>query len=111
GKHRDDEPIFNTITIPRGGQYQLTLPDGTKVWLNSSSSLRFPVSFVKNSRVVELEGEAYFEVATLYDPKDKTQRRPFLVKTASQQIEVLGTHFNVNAYGNESILKTTVIEG
>jgi len=111
GQHRDDESVFNTITIPRGGQYQLILPDGTKVWLNSSSSLRFPVSFVNNSRVVELEGEAYFEVSALYNPKNKAQKRPFLVKTAAQQIEVLGTHFNVNAYANEDVLKTTLIEG
>ncbi len=108
--HRIVEPVFNTITIPRGGQYQLMLPDGTKVWLNSSSSLKFPVSFVKNSRIVELEGEAYFEVAALYD-KNTSERRPFIVKTSSQQIEVLGTHFNVNAYDNEKVLKTTLIEG
>ncbi len=104
------ENVFNTITIPRGGQYQLVLPDGTKVSLNASSSLKFPVSFTGNSRVVELEGEAYFEVATVYR-KNSSQRQPFIVKTSSQQIEVLGTHFNVNAYRNEEVVKTTLVEG
>ena len=110
GKNANGE-VFNTIHIPRAGQYQLTLPDGTKVWLNSSSTLKYPVSFVKNTRVVELDGEAYFEVATLYSTMDHKQKRPFIVKTSKQQIEVLGTHFNVNAYDNENVLKTTLIEG
>ncbi|MBD1423649.1 FecR family protein [Sphingobacterium chuzhouense] len=101
--------VFNTIAIPRGGQYKLMLPDGTKVWLNASSSLKFPV-FTGNSRVVELEGEAYFEVATIYR-KNSSQKKPFIVKTSSQQIEVLGTHFNVNAYHNEEVVKTTLVEG
>lgn len=104
------ENVFNTITIPRGGQYKLMLPDGTKVWLNASSSLKFPVSFIGNNRVVELEGEAYFEVAAIYR-KNSSQRQPFIVKTSSQQIEVLGTHFNVNAYRNEEVVKTTLVEG
>lgn len=105
-----DKDAFNTITIPRGGQYQLMLPDGTKVWLNASSSLKFPVAFTGNTRVVELEGEAYFEVAAAYK-KNSSQRQSFIVKTSSQQIEVLGTHFNVNAYHNEEIVKTTLVEG
>ncbi len=105
-----DKNVFNTITIPRGGQYQLLLPDGTKVWLNASSSLKFPVAFTGDSRVVELEGEAYFEVATIYRKSD-SQRQPFIVKTSSQQIEVLGTHFNVNAYPNEDVARTTLVEG
>lgn len=105
-----DKNVFNTITIPRGGQYQLLLPDGTKVWLNASSSLKFPVAFTGDSRVVELEGEAYFEVATIYR-KSGSQRQPFIVTTSSQQIEVLGTHFNVNAYPNEDVAKTTLVEG
>lgn len=104
------ENAINTITIPRGGQYQLVLPDGTKVWLNSSSSLRFPAAFTENNRVVELEGEAYFEVAAIYS-KNSSQRQPFIVKTSLQQIEVLGTHFNVNAYPNEEVIKTTLVEG
>ena len=107
--HRANALVFNSVTIPRGGQYQLILPDGTKVWLNSSSVLKFPVSFLEDARIVELEGEAYFEVAALRNRK--SQKRPFIVKTPTQQIEVLGTHFNVNAYSNEDVIKTTLIEG
>lgn len=108
-----EKSLYNTISIPRGGEYQLTLPDGTKVWLNSSSSLKFPAYFTGNSRMVELEGEAYFEVAKAYlkTKKGKQQRLPFIVKTAAQEIEVLGTHFNVNAYSNEGSVKTTLLEG
>lgn len=102
----------NTISTPNGGQYQLQLQDGTKVWLNAMSTLRFPVSFNGSARQVELEGEAYFEVATLYRPgRDAGQKMPFHVKTGRQNIEVLGTHFNVMAYGNERVLKTTLLEG
>jgi len=104
--------VFNTITIPEGGKYQLTLPDGSKVWLNSSSSLKFPVAFSNESRMVELEGEAYFEVVSmLRDGENGAKKRPFIVKTPTQQIEVLGTQFNVNAYSNEDLIKTTLIEG
>jgi transmembrane sensor len=100
------EPIsaFNTIETPVGGQYQVQLPDGTKVWLNAQSSLRFPVHFSNTERRVETTGEAYFEVA-----HDTT--KPFRVVSREQQIEVLGTHFNINAYGNEPKLKTTLLEG
>ncbi|MDQ8004902.1 MAG: FecR family protein [Pedobacter sp.] len=94
----------NTIATPRGGQYQVSLPDGTKVWLNAASSLKYPYPFDKNERLVELKGEAYFEVA-------KDQRRPFRVNTIHQTVEVLGTHFNVNAYADEPTLKTTLLEG
>ncbi len=96
---------LNTITTPHGGQWQLLLPDGTKVWLNAASSLTYPVSFaaLKNRRV-ELSGEAYFEVA-----KDKTH--PFIVHTIKQDVEVLGTHFNINAYADEQYTKTTLLEG
>lgn len=94
---------YNTISIPKGGQYQIILPDGTKVWLNSSSSLIFPTVFKGNERKVALKGEAYFEVA-----KAGT---PFYVESGSQQIEVLGTHFNVTAYEDESTAKTTLLEG
>ncbi|MFD1629779.1 FecR family protein [Pseudopedobacter beijingensis] len=107
-----EKSLYNTINIPRGGEYQLVLPDGTKVWLNASSSLKFPTYFTGSSRVVELKGEAYFEVANTYLNKNgKQQRMPFIVKTASQKIEVLGTHFNVNAYANEENVKTTLLEG
>jgi transmembrane sensor len=96
---------LNTITTPHGGQWQVLLPDGTKVWLNAASSLKYPVSFaaLKNRRV-ELSGEAYFEVA-----KDKTH--PFIVHTIKQDVEVLGTHFNINAYVDEQYTKTTLLEG
>ena len=98
-------PGFNTIETPNGGQYQVSLPDGTVVWLNAASSLKYPASFAnKNQRKVELNGEAYFEVA-----KDKT--KPFYVKSKGQEVEVLGTHFNVNSYANEQAVKTTLFEG
>lgn len=107
---RISEVTFNTIKIPKGGRYQLTLPDGTKVWLNSVSSLRFPVTFSEESRIVELDGEAYFEVSK-QSKQSNSQRKPFVVKTFSQEITVLGTQFNVNAYKDEEIAKTTLIEG
>ncbi|TDO22891.1 FecR family protein [Pedobacter duraquae] len=93
---------FNTITIPRGGQYQLQLPDGTQVWLNAESSLRFPVAFNGADRKVELKGEAYFEVA-------KNKAKPFRVISNGTETEVLGTHFNINAYDQQST--TTLVEG
>ncbi|MGV3508539.1 MAG: FecR family protein [Sphingobacteriaceae bacterium] len=96
---------FNTIETPMGGQYQIQLPDGTKIWLNASSSLKFPASFTSiTERKVELRGEAYFEVA-------HNKSSPFKVTTSNQVVEVLGTHFNVNAYTNEGAVKTTLLEG
>ncbi|WP_207534518.1 FecR family protein [Desertivirga arenae] len=96
---------YNTIETPRGGQYQLQLPDGSKVWLNAASSLRFPVNFSSsNERRVALNGEAYFEVA-----KDKLH--PFKVNTDQQEVEVLGTHFNINSFRDEGGIKTTLLEG
>lgn len=100
----DKELILNSITTPKGGEYQLVLPDGTKVWLNAASSIRFPVAFVGKKRKVTITGEVYFEVA-----KDK--KKPFIVSSGSMDIEVLGTHFNVSAYNEESIIKTTLLEG
>lgn len=98
-------PVYNTIETPRGGQYQIVLPDGTKVWLNAASSLKFPTTFSGlANRKVELNGEAYLEVA-----KDKTH--PFIVKTQQQEVEVLGTYFNVNTYNDEEAIKTTLLEG
>ncbi|EHQ28060.1 FecR family protein [Mucilaginibacter paludis] len=96
--------LQNTITTPRGGQYKVILPDGTKVWLNAASSLSYPASFHGEERLVTLNGEAYFEVARNPD-------MPFKVKSDLQTIEVLGTHFNVNAYADESALQTTLLEG
>jgi ferric-dicitrate binding protein FerR (iron transport regulator) len=95
---------FNTLTTPRGGQYKLILSDGSKVWLNASSSLRFPTSFTGNQREVELIGEAYFEVA-------KNKAKPFHVKVGNMQVNVLGTRFNINAYSDESSIKTSLLEG
>jgi hypothetical protein len=97
-------PEINTITTPRGGQYQVILPDGTKVWLNSASSLRFPTYFTGKLRQVQITGEAYFEVT-------KNPAMPFKVKTNRADIEVLGTHFNVMAYDDEAVMKTTLLEG
>lgn len=101
--------LYNTIETPRGGQYQINLPDGSKVWLNAETKLKFPVTFAdKKERKVELSGEAYFEVAKL-----KTQgiKMPFIVSSSGQKVEVLGTHFNVNAYRDENNTKTTLLEG
>lgn len=95
---------FNTLTTPVGGQYELQLPDGTKVWLNAASSIRYPISFTGKQRQVRITGEVYFEVAA--DPE-----KPFVVATGSLQIRVLGTQFNINAYGDEKTVKTTLLEG
>ncbi len=100
----NDEAFYNTISTPRGGQYQVTLADGTKVWLNAASSIRFPVVFSGFERKVVITGEAYFEVA-------KNKAMPFKVLANNAEIEVLGTHFNVNAYDDEPSLKTTLLEG
>jgi transmembrane sensor len=101
---RGQTVVYNTVSTARGNQYQLILADGSKVWLNSASSLRFPTSFTGNSREVELDGEGYFEIA-------KDAAKPFHVKTHTQDVEVLGTHFNVNAYKDEEAVKTTLLEG
>lgn len=96
--------LFNVLTTPRGGQYQVVLSDGTKVWLNAASSLKFPAVFTGKERHVELVGEAYFEVA-------KNKNMPFRVTTGKLNIEVLGTHFNVDAYQEDDAIKTTLLEG
>lgn len=98
------EATFNTIETPKGGQYQINLPDGTRVWLNAASSLKYPVRFDQKERKVSLQGEGYFEVA-----KDK--HKPFKVNSGSQELEVLGTHFNINSYTDEPSSKTTLLEG
>ncbi|HQV55628.1 MAG TPA: FecR domain-containing protein [Chitinophagaceae bacterium] len=99
------EVVYNTISTPRGGQYQLTLADGTKVWLNAASTLRFPATFSGTERKVELTGEGYFEVA-------KNAAMPFKIDVAGKgEVEVLGTHFNINSYNNEPAINTTLIEG
>ena len=98
------DTLFNTVTTDRGRQWQLLLPDGTKVWLNAASSIRYPLAFSGSERVVEITGEAYFEVV-------HNSRQPFKVKTGSQIIEDVGTSFNVNAYDDEPGMKTTLVEG
>lgn len=101
----NNEITYNTIETPNGGQYQVYLPDGTHVWLNAASKLKYPTSFAGlGNRKVELSGEAYFEVT-----KDKT--KPFIVASKNQTVEVLGTHFNINAYTDEANTKTTLLEG
>ena len=99
-----NEVLYNTISTPNGGQYQLELPDGSLVWLNSTSSIHFPTSFVGKERRVEITGEAYFEVA-------KNRDIPFVVSVSGAEVQVLGTHFNVNAYKDENDVKTTLLEG
>lgn len=101
----DNLNAFNTIETPKGGQYQVVLPDGSRVWLNAYSSLKFPVSFAnRNERRVELAGEAYFEVS-------HNKELPFRVVTNRQTVEVLGTHFDVNAYADDATTKTTLLQG
>lgn len=96
---------YNTITTPKGGTYQVILPEGTKVWLNAASSIKFNASFTSlKERKIELTGEAYFEVT-------KDVKHPFKVHTAKQEVTVLGTHFNISSYADESMLKTTLFEG
>jgi ferric-dicitrate binding protein FerR (iron transport regulator) len=101
---RQTNMTYNTLYTHNGEQYSLTLSDGTKVWLNAASYLHFPVAFTGRERRVEVSGEAYFEVAN--DPG-----RPFYVNSGGQEIKVLGTHFNINAYTNERIIETTLLEG
>ena len=96
--------LYNTLSTPRGGQYRVTLPDGTLVWLNASTSLKFPTAFSGSERKVEIKGEAYFEVA-------KNEAMPFVVTAENSEIKVLGTHFNVSAYADDKVLKTTLLEG
>lgn len=101
--------IFNTLTTPRGGQYQLVLPDGSKVWLNAASSIRYPTAFTDNERKVAITGEVYFEVVPLR--LRSGQKMPFKVEKGDMIVEVLGTHFNINAYEDEEAIKTTLLEG
>lgn len=109
-KNQDNtEEKYNTITTPKGGKFNVILPDGSLVMLNAASSLTYPVYFQKNQRSVSFNGEAYFEIAKAYG-KDH-QRIPFFVRSKDQVVEVLGTHFNINSYDNEDYVKTTLLEG
>jgi len=104
-QHPSSTTEWNTVTVPKGGQYKVILSDGTSVYLNSASVLSYPTSFTGKKRAVKLTGEAYFEVA-------KNPNRPFMVMVSNRQnIEVLGTHFNVEAYDGEQQIKTTLLEG
>ena len=98
------EIVYNTISTPKGGQYQLELPDGSQVWLNATSSIHFPTSFTGTERRIEITGEAYFEIA-------KNPNMPFIVTVSNSEVQVLGTHFNINAYNDEDNVKTTLLEG
>jgi hypothetical protein len=100
----NSNPELNTIYTPRGGEYRVILPDGSRVWLNAASSIKFPTVFRGAAREVELIGEAYFEVA-------KDAQMPFKVMSGGAEIEVLGTHFNIRAYNSENAMKTTLVEG
>ena len=115
GINKTNALLYNTVSTPSGGKYQLTLPDGSKIWLNAASTLRFPASFVGKERNVALTGEAYFEVAHL--TAEDGQKKPFTVHVSSasgdggMDVKVLGTHFNIMAYPNEQTIKTTLLEG
>ncbi len=101
---KKEELCYNQLIIGRGEEYQLLLADGTKVWLNSETKLKYPVHFATNTREVELEGEAYFEVV-------KNPEKPFIVKTAKMDVEVLGTSFDISAYDNDNNVTATLLEG
>jgi hypothetical protein len=101
---KSDVVVYNTVATPKGGQYRLVLADGTSVWLNAESTITFPTSFTGNKRMVTMTGEVYFEVA-------KDASKPFTVKAGKEEITVLGTKFNVNTYGDESQIKTSLLEG
>jgi len=98
------ENVYNTLSTPKGGQYQLTLPDGSRVWLNAASSITYPTSFTGADRTVTITGEAYFEVI-------HNERQPFRVRTGQQIIEDIGTSFNINAYADEPAIRTTLVDG
>jgi len=101
----DGQTVLNTVSTPAGRQFRLILPDGTRVWLNAASSLRYPVAFNEGERKVSVTGEAYFEVA-------KNEKKPFRVTiNNATEVQVLGTNFNINAYSNEPVIKTTLIAG
>ncbi len=103
-KSKKGEIKFNTLKVPRGGEYFLVLSDGTKIWLNSETTLRYPVNFEKKERRVELEGEAYFEVT-------KNKESPFLVFSDEQVVKVLGTEFNILASPEKEEVLTTLVKG
>jgi transmembrane sensor len=109
GEENKEAILYNIISTPAGGQYQVVLPDGTHVWLNSASSLKYPTSLASlKERSVKLTGEAYFEVSK---GEKGQQKKPFIVKSRNQEVVVLGTHFNINSYEQEGLTATTLLEG
>jgi ferric-dicitrate binding protein FerR (iron transport regulator) len=108
---------YNTISTPRGRQFKIALPDGSQVWLNAASTLRYPTVFTGNERKVVVTGEAYFEIKPLTPPAGGGNKIPFKVSIATLSgtmlgdVEVLGTHFNINAYEDEEAVRTTLLEG
>ncbi|MFT3702124.1 MAG: DUF4974 domain-containing protein [Agriterribacter sp.] len=109
------EPLYNIVNTPRGRQFKIVLSDGSQVWLNAASSIRYPAVFEGAQRKVQITGEAYFEVAPVY-AKSTNKKIPFIVQFTtpsgySGEVNVLGTHFNVNAYAEENAVKTTLLEG
>ncbi len=100
-QHNSGTTAWHTMSTPKSRQFQLQLPDGSQVWLNAASSIRYPSSFTGNERKVEIAGEAYLEIA-----KDKS--KPFIVTTSRQKVEVMGTRFNINAYSDEDREQTTL---
>ena len=98
------ETTYNEITVPRGGEYKVTLSDGTRIWVNSESYIRFPVVFQGDERRIWVAGEVFLEVA-------KDAERPFIVNTEKLDVKVLGTRFNVRAYPDEKCVQTTLVEG
>lgn len=105
------ETLLNSISTPRGGQYKLTLADGSQVWLNAESSIQYPVNFTGNERLVTITGEAYFEVAPSISLEGGEKKKPFKVKVNDAVVEVLGTRFNVNAYVDEPVTRIMLAEG
>jgi transmembrane sensor len=101
---KQSDVLFNTLTTPRGGQFRLALPDGSEVWLNAASSIKYPTAFTGKDRKVEITGEAYFEIA--HDAS-----KPFKVRVNGMEVNVLGTHFNINAYHDEAFVNTTLLQG
>ena len=104
GKNTSEKVAYNTITIPRAGKWAIVLPDGSKAWLDASSSIRFPTAFTGNNRTVSITGQVYFEVV-------HNAAHPFKVVANGETVEDIGTHFNINAYADEPSVKTTLIEG
>jgi len=112
----DHQPVSgaqNTVSTPKGGHFKVTLPDGSIAWLNAASSIRYPLQFAANERRISMTGEVYFEIAKkeLTDQLGRKRKLPFYVETNQQEIQVLGTHFNVNAYTDEPYTATTLTEG